>query len=367
MRSPKTTGFLALLALSLVAFFSAGCGSSESFAFTNSSPTRPDPSTTGDLQFRFTPAVAAQSAALLPEGAAQLYISLHTGTPPSEANLDSIVKVSIDELNEDGTYLLEGVDPMVNTVVILATTADELPLAAWQAGGIEVVLGETVLVDLGEVLDITYTVTPSPNPLRLIRGGKGEQLSLTLSFSNGTEFEVPGYDNSNVTFKLADEEVANVTATGLFSANEFNTGHNTTATVTYKLFGVEKSAPFAVEVYEFGVGSHLSGLSANSLASLGVGAYFTGPDGILKLLDEESEGLALSIQSPIDTRVTLDGRELVLGELEPSEGPIVIAVTYTDPVSGLTLTDTFTVGILTGGGGGGGASYFHWGVFPVDP
>ncbi|MFA5505926.1 MAG: hypothetical protein WC423_10900, partial [Vulcanimicrobiota bacterium] len=199
MKNPKRTGFLTLLALSLVAFFSAGCGNSESFVFTGTQ-NQPTPGT-GSLQFRFlSPLIPAQTAAELPEGTAQLYFSLHTGNPPSDANLDSAVgPVSVDALNDDGTYVLNNVDPVVNTVVIVATTADGLPLAAWQATGIDVVEDETVLVDLGDAEPIDFTVTASPDPLRLVRGGDAVQLNLTLNFTNGTTIALPSYNAPDVT------------------------------------------------------------------------------------------------------------------------------------------------------------------------
>ena len=338
----KLQSLLALLTLSLVAVFAVGCGDSENFVFTGNTNTV-NPGTTGNLSFRFDRALA-QTEGEVPAGTTQLLFSLHSGNPPSQANLVDVRLVPFSD-----SVVLEDVDPSVTVVVVTALSADDFPLASLQ-GNAGVVVGTTQPVDLGTAQPITFdAITVSPDLVNVVKDGDSVQLQLTLAFGNGSVITLPSFDAPEVSFEQ-DTTVANITSTGLVSTGVG--GQNTTATATFNLFGTERSDDFTIHTFCFDVldfDGEIPPTQEEDDSDLRF--RFVGPNGVVIQQGQSNPNLSWALESPI-AGVSIDPTNN--GNLTTDNvavGTLInVVVTYTDPVTGVALSDTYTVEVTSGGG-----------------
>ena len=329
----KLQSLLALLTLSLVAVFAVGCGDSENFVFTGNTNTV-NPGNTGALSFRFDRALA-QTEGEVPAGTTQLLFSLHSGNPPSQANL-----VDVRLLPFSDSVILEDVDPSVTVVVVTALSADGFPLVALQ-GNANVIVGTTQPVDLGTAQPITFdAITVSPDPVNVQKDVNSVQLQLTLAFGNGSVITLPSFDAPEVSFEQ-DTVVANITSTGLVSTGVG--GQNTTATATFNLFGTERSDDFAIQTFCFDIlaSDHGDLTPGNEGAPFIYLARFVGPNGVELEFERENDDvdntLSYSIE-PTDVGVSLNADNEILVDAEATPGTeFSVIVTYTDPVTGFAV------------------------------
>ena len=329
----KLQSLLALLTLSLVAVFAVGCGDSENFVFTGNTNTV-NPGNTGALSFRFDRALA-QTEGEVPAGTTQLLFSLHSGNPPSQANL-----VDVRLLPFSDSVILEDVDPSVTVVVVTALSSDGFPLAALQ-GNANVIVGTTQPVDLGTAQPITFdAITVSPDPVNVQKDVNSVQLQLTLAFGNGSVITLPSFDAPEVSFEQ-DTVVANITSTGLVSTGVG--GQNTTATATFNLFGTERSDDFSIQTFCFDIlGYGSDSLQPGTSAGWGFAARFIGPNGVELILeedfDDDSPEFSYAIE-PTNVGVSLSANnEIVVASTATNGTPFNLIVTYTDPVTGFAVT-----------------------------
>ncbi|MCA9781201.1 MAG: hypothetical protein KC800_30985, partial [Candidatus Eremiobacteraeota bacterium] len=271
---------LALLTLSLVTVFAVGCGDSDNFVFTGNTNTV-NPGNTGNLSFRFDRALA-QTEGEVPAGTTQLLFTLHSGNPPTQANL---VEVRLVPFSEE--VILEDVDPSVTVVVVTALTAEDLPLAALQ-GNASVIVGTTQPVDLGSAEPISFdAITVSPDLVNVQKDVNSVQLQLTLAFGNGTVITLPSFNAPEVSFAQTTT-VANITSTGLVSTGVG--GQNTTATATFNLFGTQQSDDFTIQTFCFDIldSDNESLEPGNGGADFIYIARFVGPDGVEVVFEREN-------------------------------------------------------------------------------
>ena len=334
----KLQSLLALLTLSLVAVFAVGCGDSDNFVFTGNTNTV-NPGNTGALSFRFDRALA-QTEGEVPAGTAQLLFSLHSGNPPTQANLVDVRLVPFSD-----SVILEDVDPSVTVVVVTALSADDFPLASLQ-GNANVIVGTTQPVDLGTAEPITFdAITVSPDLVNVVKDGDSVQLQLTLAFGNGTVITLPSFDAPEVSF-TQETTVANITSTGLVSTGVG--GQNTTATATFNLFGTERSDDFTIHTFCFEVLRFDDEIGPNETDGddSDLDFRFIGPNGVVIEDGQSNPDLSWALQSPI-AGVTVDPDD---GDLFTDNVPIGtlinVVVTYTDPVTGVAVSDTYTVEVV---------------------
>lgn len=329
----KLQSLLALLTLSLVAVFAVGCGDSDNFVFTGNTNTV-NPENTGNLSFRFDRALA-QTEGEVPAGTTQLLFTLHSGNPPTQANL-----VEVRLLPFSDSVILENVDPSVTVVVVTALSADDFPLAALQ-GNANVIVGTTQPVDLGAAQPITFdAITVSPDTVNVQKDVNTVQLQLTLAFGNGTVITLPSFDAPEVSFEQ-DTMVANITSTGLVSTGVG--GQNTTATATFNLFGTERSDDFSIQTFCFEIfDREVESLEpGNNPASFGYLASFIGPNGVeiefLRYNDDGNAAFSYSVE-PANVGVSLNAdNEIVVDSGATVGTPFSVIATYTDPVTGFAV------------------------------
>ena len=314
--------------------FAVGCGDSDNFVFTGNTNTV-NPGNTGNLSFRFDRALA-QTEGEVPAGTTQLLFTLHSGNPPTQANL---VEVRLVPFSEE--VILEDVDPSVTVVVVTALSAEDFPLAALQ-GNANVVVGTTQPVDLGSAQPISFdAITVSPDLVNVQKDVNSVQLQLTLAFGNGTVITLPSFNAPEVSF-AQDTMVANITSTGLVSTGVG--GQNTTATATFNLFGTPQSDDFTIQTFCFDVldGGSASLEPGNEPAGWGFVSRFVGPNGIELFFEEDfddgSPEFSYAIEpSNIGVSFDVNNRIVVASTATPGT-PFSIVVTYTDPVTGFAVT-----------------------------
>jgi hypothetical protein len=324
---------LAILTLTLVTLFSVGCGDSDNFVFTGNTNVA-NPGQTGNLQFRFDRALA-QTVGDVPAGTTQLLFALHSGNPPSQANLvETRLVAYADEV------ILEDVDPSVNTIVVVALSDEQLPLLSL-LGFATVIVDTTQPVDLGNAEIITFdALTATPNLVQLQKDGDSVQMSLTLGFSNGSEVTLTQYDAPEVSF-TQNVTVANITTTGSFSTGVG--GQNTTATATYNLFGSQQSDAFDIHTYCFRIlDQDFESLEPGNGGADFIYLYrFVGPNGIVIVDDQENidPGPFSYAIEPTNVGVSLNAQNKIV--VAPSATPgtdFSVIVTFTDPVTGFAVT-----------------------------
>ena len=334
----KLQSLLALLTLSLVAVFAVGCGDSENFVFTGNTNTV-NPGNTGNLSFRFDRALA-QTEGEVPAGTTKLLFSLHSGNPPSQANL-----VDVRLLPFSDSVILEDVDPSVTVVVVTALSAEDFPLAALQ-GNANVVVGTTQPVDLGTAEPITFdAITVSPDLVNVVKDGDSVQLQLTLAFGNGSVITLPSFDAPEVSFEQ-DTTVANITSTGLVSTGVG--GQNTTATATFNLFGTERSDDFTIHTFCFEILRFDDEIGPNETSGddPDLDFRFVGPNGVVIEDEDDNPNLTWALQTPI-AGVAVDPDDGDLSTDNVAIGTTInVVVTYTDPVTGIAVSDTYTVEVV---------------------
>jgi hypothetical protein len=323
----------AILTLTLVTLFSVGCGDTDNFVFTNTNVAA-NPGQTGNLQFRFDRALA-QTVGDVPAGTTQLLFALHSGNPPSQANL-----VETRLVNYADEVILEDVDPSVNTIVVVALSDEQLPLISL-LGFATVIVDTTQPVDLGNAEIITFdALTAAPNLVQLQKDGDSVQVSLTLGFSNGSEVTLTQYDASEVSF-TQNVTVANITTTGSFSTGVG--GQNTTATATYNLFGTQQSDTIDIQTFCFrSLDQESENLEPGNEPARWAFLYrFVGPNGIVIVTDQENDDpgpFSYAIE-PTNVGVSLDAQNRIVVDSGATPGTdFSVIVTFTDPVTGFAVT-----------------------------
>ena len=325
---------LALMLASFLSILAVGCGnSSDDFVFTNNNNGVVNPN--GNLTFRFTRAVTQQE---VPADTIQLAFSLHSGSPPTAANLVETRLVAYNDV-----VVLEDVDPSVTTVVVTAVGTNGVPLVAYQ-GTTVVVPGTTQEVTLGNGTPITFdTLDVSPQVVNVVKGGEGVQLQFTLSFGNDTTIVLPSFNSPAASFSQ-ETTVANISATGLVSTGVG--GQNSTATAEYELFGTTRSDTFTINTFCFDLldietdfeVALVTGPTTDELTLFN--ARFIGPNGVVINFtenDDAFDNVTFALQSA-PTGVTIDSDTGNITGANAQEGTAVILITYTDPVTGFSVT-----------------------------
>jgi hypothetical protein len=335
----KNTTLLTFLTLCMVALFAVGCGDSEEFVATGPVVA---PGTGGNLSFAFDRALA-QTAGQVPAATTQLIFSLHSGNPPTQANL---VETRLVAFNE--SIVLEDVDPSVTTVVVLALSSEQFPLVTLQGDAV-VVVGTTQPVDLAGATIITYdALTVAPQLVNVVKDAAGVQLDLTLAFSNGSTFNLVNFDAPEFS-SSQNNVVANITPTGLVSTGVG--GQNATGTAFYDLFGTSHSDTFEIHTYCFEIFSYdtpnIAGSGGPFTDTLEMSGRFVGPNGIVDNINHNggnaNPNLSFALATPV-TGVSIDPNSGDLTGTNVSNGTqIDILVTYTDPNTGFAVTLPQTV------------------------
>lgn len=313
---------LTLLVVGLVSLFSVGCGNSrDQFVATGNN------NGTGNLVFRFVKAQAT-----VPANTAQLVFSLHSGNPPTNANLVE----TRGPIAFNTTVTLTGVPTNVTTVVVTALDSNGLPIAVLSGTGITVAAGQSTNVNLGTFAAVTLdAITATPNPVNLVQNGAGVQLVLTGSFSNGSTATLP-ISNSSTTFTFAKSNVATASPTGLFSTTF--SGVNSSVTAAYTLANVTKSTTFQVNAFDFqatAVGS--TNISKTASYNSGYTVSFLRSDGTS--LANVTQNLTYSLSPTVSNLSINASNGAITNSGTTSVSTFDVIVSWTDPVSKVTFTD----------------------------
>ena len=351
LRQIYSTGLL----LTILAFLATGCGDSENFVFTGTNVT-PPAATTGDLTFNFQQAPAAQD--IVPNGTTNLRFDFFSTDPPAQSSF-----VFTENRAFNTVVVIEDVPSNCVSVLVTAFNSDGLPLATY-SGSFVVQPGQNVPVDLNDAVPVTLdAITVSPDPMNLAYGtdipfflgdptdeiieliGGDVQAVINGSFSNGSTAQLP-ITAVTTTFSGLNN-VANVTATGLFSVESANAvGNNTTATATYTLgssvqsddFTINTSALFAVTGTPVGPieidtedpiitspGGYDGGFAAGLVAS----------NRVITVVDESD--LTFALESPVPG-ISIDANTGVITAASGIDAntSVFVLVTYVDEVRNLT-------------------------------
>lgn len=352
LRQVYSTGLL----LTILAFLATGCGDSENFVFTGTNVT-PPAATTGDLTFNFQQAPAAQD--IVPNGTTNLRFDFFSTDPPAQSSF-----VFTENRAFNTVVVIEDVPSNCVSVLVTAFNSDGLPLATY-SGSFVVQPGQNVPVDLNDAVPVTLdAITVSPDPMNLVYGsdvpffinnpsdenieliGGDVQAVITGSFSNGSTAQLP--ITATTTAFTGLNNVANVTATGLFSVDSVNRiGNNTTATATYTLGSSVQDDDFAINT------SALVALTGNAEPPIvdpqdpiitspgGYDAGFAGgvigQNGVVTILDESDFTFAL--ETPVNG-ISIDPNTGVITAASGIDAntSVFVLVTYVDEVRNLTYT-----------------------------
>ena len=345
------------LFLILLAFLATGCGNSDNFVFTGNSATAPA-ATTGDLTFNFEKEVAAQD--IVPSDTTSLRFDFFATNPPAESSF-----VFTETRTFSTTVVIEDVPSNCVSVLVTAFNSDGLPLATY-SGSFVVQVGQDVPVDLNDAVPVTLdAITVGPDPMNLAYGSdipffignppeenieliNGDvQAVITGSFSNGSTAQLP-ITAATTTFSGLNN-IANVTATGLFSVVSLNAlGNNTTATATYTLgssvqpdeFTINTSALIAVP----GTLAGPSQVDTEDPVITSPGGYDRGYAGaviasnrVTTYLDESDFTFAL--ESPVDgISINANTGVITAASGVTANTPVFVLVTYVDTLRNVTYT-----------------------------
>lgn len=352
----KFKSLLALLSVSFLAIMAMGCGSNGT-EFVGVA-TGNQGTAVGNLSFAFNP-INPQIAGDVSSRAARLQFALFStpiADPTDPAQVAAATLVDIRLVNFAESIILE--DVPTNAVTVLVTAVDEngYPLNLLQ-GSFTVVVGETTPVDLGNSITINFSsLTVTPDPTNVAKGGDPVQLIFTIGFDNGTQFQLFGFDAPEASFSQA-LTVADISSTGLVSTTVG--GQNTTATATYSFNGISLEDDFTINTYcleatpnevifipnDFTNQQQIEPIGDPTVIQLD----FIGPTGVpldVTLNTNTTYALASPVQG-----VTVDPTTgFLLADETAQEGNVVVIATYTDPVSGLTLTDSVTIPLILNDG-----------------
>ena len=355
----KFTSYLSLLALSFFAIFAVGCGSDNEDVFSATGGSANPLS--GNLSFRFVQP-NPQTAGEVPNTTSLLRFDFFRANPPSA---ESFVATVIRPYAE--SIVIEDVPTDVILVLVTALDGENFPLVTLQ-GDAEVILGQTTPVDLGNPTVVTLdTLTVSPDPAIASKEGESKttQLSFTLGFSNGSVFTLPSFDGTNTTFSQPGGEIADISASGLVSTTVG--GQNTTASASFTFGNFTVTDEFDILTYCFEIVEARSQIfiptlqfndfPGQQIIPIGPSGEptvfqvdFVGPDGVRlrPYFIEGAQDVTFSLATPA-TGVSIDP---VTGFLTADEtavaGLITVVVTYEDPVSGLTFTDSVQIELVEG-------------------
>jgi hypothetical protein len=352
------SGILTAIVVLCLAFLATGCGDSDDFVITANAPAA---ATTGNLVFRFQQAAAQQTEDIVPAGTATLRFDLFSTDPPSQTSL-----VVTDTRVFERVITLLDVPSNVVSVLVTAFDEDGNPLVTL-SGSTVVIVGADVEVDLNDATPVTLdSITVSPDPIILAYGtqtpyfntggqlagipsffGNGDvQATILGSFSNGSTGDLP-ITASTTTFSGL-QNVANVTATGLFSVDPQFCGNNATATATYTLGSSVQSDDFVVNTSCFvavtGTPTGGDTVDLNIPAITSPGGYSGGyAGGVIRhnqtifVVNETS--LTFALESPV-TGISINQNSGVItasGGITP-DTPVFVLVSFTDAFSGLSYT-----------------------------
>ena len=352
LRQIYSTGLL----LTILAFLATGCGDSENFVFTgnNAAPA----ATTGNLTFNFEQAPAAQD--IVPNGTTSLRFDFFSTNPPAQSSF-----VFTENRTFNTVVVIEDVPSNCVSVLVTAFNSDGLPLATY-SGAFVVQPGQNVAVDLNDAVPVTLdAITVSPDPMNLAYGsdipffigsptdeiieliGGDVQAVITGSFSNGSTAQLP-ITAATTTFSGLNN-IANVTATGLFSVESLNAiGNNTTATATYTLgssiqpddFTINTSAMVAAPgtlIVSGGIDTEDPIITSPGGYDGGFAAGIIASNGISTFVDESD--LTFALESPV-TGISIDANTGVITAASgiTANTSVFVLVTFVDTVRNLTYT-----------------------------
>ena len=196
---------------------------------------------------------------------------------------------------------------------------------------------------------VAFRAVAKSADFNVVKDGDSVQLQLTLAFGNGSVITLPSFDAPEVSFEQ-DTTVANITSTGLVSTGVG--GQNTTATATFNLFGRERADDFTIHTFCFDVldfDGEIPPTQEEDDSDLRF--RFVGPNGVVIQQGQSNPNLSWALESPI-AGVSIDPTNN--GNLTTDNvavGTLInVVVTYTDPVTGVALSDTYTVEVTSGGG-----------------
>lgn len=347
----KFKSLLAVLSVSLLAIMAMGCGSDNN-EFVGVA-TGNQGTSTGNLSFAFT-TINPQIAGDVSAQTARLQFAIFStpiADPTDPEQVAAATLVDIRLVNFAESIVLEDVPTNAVTVLVTAVDKDGYPLNLLQ-GSFTVTLGETTPVDLGNSIAINFSsLTVTPDPTNVAKGGESVQLTFTIGFDNGTQFQLFSFDAPEASFSQA-QTVADISSTGLVSTTVG--GQNTTATATYSFNGIELQDDFTINTYcleiveaatEIVIPNNITGRYIIGPAPTVYVLEFVGPDGI-HVDVTENENTTYALASPAQG-VTVDPQTGILTADETaSVGNVVVIATYTDPVSGLVLTDSVTIALV---------------------
>ena len=352
LRQAYSTGLL----LTILAFLATGCGDSENFVFTGTNVT-PPAATTGDLTFNFQQAPAAQD--IVPNGTTNLRFDFFSTDPAAQSSF-----VFTENRAFNTVVVIEDVPSNCVSVLVTAFNSDGLPLATY-SGSFVVQPGQNVPVDLNDAVPVTLNaITVSPDPMNLTYGsdvpffinnpsdetieliGGDVQAVINGSFSNGSTAQLP--ITATTTAFTGLNNVANVTATGLFSVDSVDRiGNNTTATATYTLGSSVQADDFTINT------SALIAVTGNAEPPIvdpedpiitspgGYDAGFAGgvigQNGVVTILDESEFTFAL--ETPVNgISINPDTGVITAASGIDANTSVFVLVTYLDTVRNLTYT-----------------------------
>ena len=227
---------LKLALLGLVAFLAVGCGSSnEEFVSTGNGGF----ATTGTLSYL----LQVNNVTSVPNGTTTLRFDLFD-------DQNNLVLTTDSALTD--TVTVDSLPPSVRSTTVTAFDEDGFPIGQVTVNT-QVVLGTNGQVDLSgaNFTAITYdALAATPDPVE-IANDETQQLSLTASFSNGSQISLPTSTfATDATFTSADTNVATVSTGGLISVEAAG---NTTVTANYTINGVSQSDTVDVSASVFNV------------------------------------------------------------------------------------------------------------------
>lgn len=339
-----------LLAVSLVAVMSAGCGSSSSDSFVFTGQNQVNNPTTGSLAFNFQQATAQS---VVPAGTTSLRFDLYLS---STAELGTLFETLTFPYAD--RIVIPDVPVQVKFVVVTALNRDGLPLNT-RSGAVTIEPGEVTEVALGDPAIVLFGETSvSPDPVNLVLDpfasttSDSEQVTMT-GLLGGSTFLLP-VNADSVTFAPANTAVANVSATGLVSANFNSTlfpnipagaGNNTTVTATYTFNGQSQVDTFQVNSFVFGVAPFGQPVIAQGGSyNQGYVPLFIGADGV----QADATSTTYALQTPV-TGVNVSSNGAITTTNATPVGPITVVATWVDNRvggTGLTFTDTIVFNVV---------------------
>lgn len=341
--SAKST-LLTLLAFSFVALFAVGCGDSRD-DFVN---TTTNNNNNGNLVFRFQQAVTQTT---VPNGTATLRFDFFSTDPGTAQSL------LFTETRPFATEVrFDNVSSQVASVAVTSFGADGLPTQT-NVAAVTVVVGNDVAVDLNQGTVASFDALTGPGTVNLVsdadnmvllsREGTLNQLSsaetaqliLTGTFTPGGDFDLP-INDTVATFSFADNNVANISSTGLLTG--FNFGANTTLTANYTALSTTRSTDVAIQTFFYAIGDASTTIPTNLTDGSIIGVVsFINKRGIFTNV-RQTPNTTYTLGTPVLSGVSIDSTtgEVTTGS---TTGTQDVIVTYVDPDSGLTFTDTHTV------------------------